>query len=51
MRTIGIDPDCVDLAAKFLAAAYTVELPSARRAAVEQESLSEAIQVAIEDWF
>jgi hypothetical protein len=51
MRKIGVDPDCVELARNFLAAAYTAEAPSEKRAAAELESLSEAIQTAIEDWF
>ncbi len=48
---IGVDPDCVELARKFLDAAYTAEAPSQKRVAAEMTSLSEAIQVAIEDWF
>lgn len=50
-HSIGVDPDCVELARKFLAAAYTAEAPSEKRVAAELQSLSEAIQIAIEDWF
>lgn len=49
--SIGVDPDCVELARKFLDASYTVEAPSEKQVAAELQSLSEAIQVAIEDWF
>jgi hypothetical protein len=51
MRKIGVDPDCVELARKFLDAAYIIEVPSEKRVAAEMQSLSETIQVAIEDWF
>lgn len=51
MFKIGVDPDCVELASKFLGAAYAVKSPSQKRAAAELLSLSEAIQTAIEDWF
>lgn len=51
MAKIGVDPDCVELARKFLDAAYTAEAPTEKRVAAEMQSLSEAIQTAIEDWF
>jgi hypothetical protein len=51
MAKIGVDPDCVELARKFLAAAYTVETPSEKRVAAEICSLSEVIQTTIDDWF
>ncbi len=44
---IGVDPDCVELARKFLKA----ETPSESVSPAEMQSLSEAIQTAIEDWF
>jgi hypothetical protein len=46
MNKIGVDPDCVELARKFLAEVYVVEAPSE-----SIQSLSEDIQAAIEDWF
>lgn len=48
---IGVDPDCVELARKFLADAIVAEAPSDKQVAADTQSLSEAIQVAIEDWF
>mgnify|MGYP001617386723 CR=1 FL=1 len=48
---VGVDPDCVKLARKFL----IDELLTNPRREVQVErdlaSLSEAIQTAIEDWF
>lgn len=47
MAKIGVDPDCVELARKFLAA----ETPKEPVSEAEAMSLAEDIQRAIEDWF
>ncbi len=46
-----VDPDCVELARKFLADVTVAEAPSEKQIAADTQSLSEAIQEAIEDWF
>jgi hypothetical protein len=51
MRKIGVDPDCVELARKFLVDAYTAVEHSEKQIAADTQSLSEDIQTAIEDWF
>jgi hypothetical protein len=49
--TKGVDPDCYDLAAKFLGDAYKGMPPTKEEAAADLRTLSEAIQEAIDDWF
>lgn len=46
----GVDPDCHDLAAKFLGD-YKPWAPSEQEAKDDLRTLSEAIQGAIDDWF
>jgi hypothetical protein len=51
MKTIGVDPDCVELARKFLVDEQTRVPVSAKTAARNLTSLSEHIQRAVDDWF
>ncbi len=50
-RKIGVDPDCVELARKFLVDALTGSVISEKQVEADLQSLSEDIQTAIEDWF
>jgi hypothetical protein len=47
----GVDPDCVELARKFLIDEQVRVPVSDEKAAADLRSLSEAIQAAVEDWF
>lgn len=51
MKTIGVDPACVDLAHHFLTAEPMGPAISDAQAAHNLTSLSEQIQRAVEDWF
>lgn len=51
MTKMGVDPDCYELAGKFLGEAYKGFPPSKEEAADDLSTLSEQIQAAIDDWF
>ncbi len=48
----GVDPDCFDLAAKFLGDSYNRgQPPTSEEADADLRTLSLAIQGAVDDWF
>jgi hypothetical protein len=51
MRSIGVDPACVDLARLFLNDELVHKPVSEQRLTADIQSLSEDIQRAIDNWF
>ncbi len=51
MSKIGVDVDCVKLARLFIEDSIRVESRNPDNFAEDQQSLAEAIQAAIDDWF
>jgi hypothetical protein len=51
MKTIGVDPDCIELAWHFINDEETRRPMNTDTAVAAVKSLSEAIQSAVEDWF
>jgi hypothetical protein len=51
MKTIGVDPDCLMLARLFVHDERTRREMSDATYEAAKQSLAEAIQTAIEDWF